>query len=218
MKRTILAFLIILVISFQVFASETVRVYDSKYQLKYIYDVESGRVYDTRYQLRYTVENNRVYDSNYQPIYTYDPDKGTIYDYGYNLQYRIEGNTVYDTQYYPIQTEAWFGGSTWIKRGKVLSFDAFGNALITQDPRGYKTYYFYGDNTNNCSNDTSNLGHAFLTCTINALGHRSEQNFDPRLGVPTSFTDINGAVTHFGYDSFGRQVAVWRSGDRLRRR
>ena len=82
MKRTILAFLIILVLSFQAFAGETVRVYDSKYQLKYIYDVESGRVYDTRYNLRYRVEGNRVYDHKYQPIYMYDADKGTIYDYG----------------------------------------------------------------------------------------------------------------------------------------
>ena len=102
MKRTIFAFLIILVFSFSAFAGETVRIYDMQYQLKYIYDVESGRVYDTRYQLQYRVENNRVYDSRYQPIYMYDPDKGTIYDYGYNLQYKIEGNTVYDTKYYPV--------------------------------------------------------------------------------------------------------------------
>ena len=94
MKRTILAFLIIFVLSFQVFAGETVRVYDNKYQLKYIYDVESGRVYDTRYQLRYIVENNRIYDHKYQPTYMYDADAGTIHDYGYNLQYKIEGNTV----------------------------------------------------------------------------------------------------------------------------
>jgi hypothetical protein len=102
MKRTIFAFLIIHVLSFQVFAGETVRVYDSKYQLKYIYDVESGRVYDTRYQLRYIVENNRIYDHKYQPTYMYDADAGTIHDYGYNLQYRIEGNTVYDTKHYPV--------------------------------------------------------------------------------------------------------------------
>ena len=68
MRKVIMAILLVLLVSCIVFAGETVRVSDSKYQLKYIYDVESGRVYDTRYQLRYRVEDNRVYDSKYQPI------------------------------------------------------------------------------------------------------------------------------------------------------
>jgi hypothetical protein len=89
MKRTIFAFSIIFMLSFQVFAGETVRIYDNKYQLKYVYDVESGRVYDTRYQLRYTVEGNRVYDSKYQPVYMYDADKGTIHDYRYSRATRF---------------------------------------------------------------------------------------------------------------------------------
>jgi hypothetical protein len=101
MRKLIIAMLLVLIVSFAAFAGETVRVYDNKCQLKYIYDVEKGRVYDTRYQLQYIVEDNRVYDYKYQPKYIYDAEKGRIYDYGYNLQYTIQGDRVYDIRYYP---------------------------------------------------------------------------------------------------------------------
>ena len=60
MRKLIIAMLLVLIVSFAAFAGETVRVYDNKCQLKYIYDVEKGRVYDTRCQLQYIVEDNPV--------------------------------------------------------------------------------------------------------------------------------------------------------------
>jgi len=102
MRKLIIAMLLVLIVSLAAFAGETVRVYDNKYQLKYIYNAEKGRVYDTRYQVQYIVEGNRVYDNKYQPKYIYDAEKGRIYDYGYNLQYTIQGDRVYDVRYYPV--------------------------------------------------------------------------------------------------------------------
>ena len=49
MRKFIMAILLVLLVSVAAFAGEKVRVYDNKYQLKYVYDVEKGRVYDTRY-------------------------------------------------------------------------------------------------------------------------------------------------------------------------
>jgi hypothetical protein len=102
MRKLIIAMLLVLIVSFAAYAGETVRVYDNKYQLKYVYDLEKGRVYDMRYQLQYIVKDNRVYDNKYQPRYIFDADKGRIYDYGYNLQYTIKGDRVYDIKYYPV--------------------------------------------------------------------------------------------------------------------
>ena len=61
--------LLVLIVSLAAFAGETVRVYDNKYQLKYIYDAEKGRIYDYGYNLQYTIQGDRVYDVRYCPVY-----------------------------------------------------------------------------------------------------------------------------------------------------
>ena len=102
MKKVILAVFLILALCLPVFAGETVRVYDSKHQLKYIYDVEKGRGYDTKYQLRYIVKDDHIYDYKYQPKYIYDAKKGRIYTIDYSLKYEIKNDRVYNTKYYPV--------------------------------------------------------------------------------------------------------------------
>lgn len=78
MRKLIIAILVVLIVSSTAFAGETVRVYDNKYQLKYVYDAERGRVYDTRYQLQYIVEKSRIYDYRYQPKYIYEAGRTNL--------------------------------------------------------------------------------------------------------------------------------------------
>jgi RHS repeat-associated protein len=44
----------------------------------------------------------------------------------------------------------------------------------------------------------------FVTATINPLLQREEKTYDPRWGTPLTEKDINGLVTTYTYDAFGR--------------
>jgi len=61
--------------------------------------------------------------------------------------------------------------------------------------------------------DYDNNTHQFPVTVTNAKGQTATTQWDLRLGVPTVFTDANGAAAHITYDSFGRPIAVTPPGD-----
>jgi RHS repeat-associated protein len=79
----------------------------------------------------------------------------------------------------------------------------------------YETHSFGYDSWGNMTSMTDPLGrfatkeydatyHVYTTATVNPLGHRMSTGYDYVLGLPTSRTDANGAVTTYAYDAVGR--------------
>lgn len=79
------------------------------------------------------------------------------------------------------------------------TYDQFGNALTTTDPRGYTTTATY---------DMSGM---FPLATANAKGQTTSFTYDQFFGMPLTTTDANGMVERQQLDAFGRTVGVWRT-------
>ncbi len=95
----------------------------------------------------------------------------------------------------------------------TYGYDSHFNLLQSTDPKAKNTYFFYGDNENNCSSSAEGLNNTLLTCVRNHLGHEKLTDYDTRTLKPNSFTAENGAVTSMLLDGFGEPKAVKLPGD-----
>lgn len=78
------------------------------------------------------------------------------------------------------------------------TYDAFGNKTAA-------TISGAGIATRTGSTTFDSRGQ-FPAVTTNALNQRESWQYDPRYGLPTSHTDLNGLVTTWTYDGFGRKT------------
>lgn len=83
-----------------------------------------------------------------------------------------------------------------------LAYDAYGNVTRATGPandRGqrFEVTYRYDEAV-----------HTFPIRTEDSFGYASTATYDPRFGVPTVVTDINGQSTTYAYDLFGRLTSV----------
>jgi RHS repeat-associated protein len=93
-------------------------------------------------------------------------------------------------------------GGPWVS--SLTGYDAWGNARIVTDTRGYTA-----------TTDYDGQYHLYPTRVTNAQGQATLVSFDVVQGVPISVTDPNGATTQFTYDGFGRLKKVIKPGDSL---
>lgn len=75
-------------------------------------------------------------------------------------------------------------------------YDTWGNQLSSTDPRGSTS-----------TTDYDATYHLYPTETCNALNQCTTQVWDYVLGLATSSTDANGAVTSMAYDALGRMTS-----------
>jgi RHS repeat-associated protein len=78
-----------------------------------------------------------------------------------------------------------------------FTVDTFGNLTQAVDPRGYTLHYVFDGVVN-----------TFRAATTDSFGYTSTTAFDFRFGLALSSTDVNGNVTQFAYDPFGRISTV----------
>jgi RHS repeat-associated protein len=83
------------------------------------------------------------------------------------------------------------------------TYDSYGNRLTVQDPNGNVTRTGW-DATETFP----------ITVTYPIVGYVTA-TWDSGLGKPTSSTDLNGQVTHYKYDAFGRLTQLAKAGDML---
>jgi len=109
-------------------------------------------------------------------------------------------------------TRAWAGGADFSQVS--YGYDAYGNITSQTTYTGYGTATTAptsGALTTTTAYD--NDYHTYATSTTNTLNQTTEMAYDYTLGVPTSITDANGAVTEATYDAFGRMLSVIAPGD-----
>jgi len=83
-------------------------------------------------------------------------------------------------------------------RATDFNYDPAGNLAGIQDANSH---------TSTISFDP--VEHLYPLTRVNTLGQTTQTlEWDRQLGVPTKITDLNGAVTQFEYDPFGRPIVV----------
>ncbi len=85
----------------------------------------------------------------------------------------------------------------------LKDYDEYGNVTKQTDAKGNSSYTRYYS------------GGIYPKETENALGHKTQTDYDFTLGIPTKMTDPNGAVTQYAYDALGRLTKVAKPGDSL---
>ncbi|MDG4822943.1 RHS repeat-associated core domain-containing protein [Asanoa sp. WMMD1127] len=86
----------------------------------------------------------------------------------------------------------------------ATEYDALGRATRVTDPTGAVSTTAYAVAAGGKS------AHAAVRTTItNALGHTATTEWHPQFGVPKREVDVNGRITDYSYDEFGRLTAVW---------
>lgn len=86
----------------------------------------------------------------------------------------------------------------------TTEYDALGRPVRATDANGGATTTSY---TVTAGAAASQL--PVRTTVTNALGQQVITDFHPEFGVPKRARDINGNVTDYSYDEFGRLTAVW---------
>ncbi|HZM81991.1 MAG TPA: RHS repeat-associated core domain-containing protein [Candidatus Limnocylindrales bacterium] len=86
----------------------------------------------------------------------------------------------------------------------TTEYDVLGRPIRATDAKGGATTTVY----------TVTAGAPFTqipirTTVTNALGHKVVTEFHPEFGIPRKQVDVNGNVTEYWYDEFGRMTAVW---------
>ena len=109
----------------------------------------------------------------------------------------------YDTQGNLTSLNQWYGPGTTDFNTIYLTYDdKYGNLLTVTDPLGYQLAYVYG------------YGNRFVT-QVTAFNTSdpldsfvSKMDWDPKLGVETEQTEVNGNSMTKEYDSFGRLTEI----------
>lgn len=105
--------------------------------------------------------------------------------------------------------EAWVEGSRWIPTSRVAR-DEYGNVTATLSPTGARRDVTYDEATHTWPVSEK----AWLTSTT-SLDY--SLTWIGQTGLVESYTDSNGAVTHFAYDPLQRMTALAKPGDSLER-
>ncbi|MBU1029652.1 MAG: hypothetical protein ABIC91_03485 [Nanoarchaeota archaeon] len=129
----------------------------------------------------------------------------------------------FDDDWYPFQSQIWVNdktqASTEYAKSKsvvptpnrvvstIVSYDKYGNVLESKDALGNSAYFFYGDNTNPCSNNENVNGfqHSVLTCAKNVLGHESKTYLNNKY-LTEKVIGSNGEQAEYEFDSFNRLI------------
>ena len=77
----------------------------------------------------------------------------------------------------------------------LYGYDTYGNRISTADANGNASTTLY-----------ESVFHTFRSHIINAKGHTTACEYDPRFGVVTSLTDPNGNTRTMLYDPLGRKI------------
>ncbi len=117
-----------------------------------------------------------------------------------NTYDNLSAYTSAPTQGALTRVERW-NGSAWIPTTRT-AYDTWGNPTVITDALMHTTTTAYDDQY-----------HLYPVSVTNALSQTTVTQYDAALGVPASVTDLNGAVTTYRYDSFGRLINVVRPGD-----
>ncbi|WP_165782232.1 RHS repeat-associated core domain-containing protein [Leptospira brenneri] len=94
------------------------------------------------------------------------------------------------------------GNSQWYS--KYFVYDSLGNVLSATDSLGRTIHYTYNDITRSKA-----------TSTTNALGQKSEVEYDPRTDQVLSKKDHNGNLIEYSYDEYGRKKKSVINGEHL---
>jgi YD repeat-containing protein len=87
----------------------------------------------------------------------------------------------------------------------TFAYDAFGNVTSVTDPKGYELTYGYDPQTQTFRTSVTESSPGF--------GYVSRVDHDPRFGLPSVITDVNGHKQRIEYDDFGRPREVWGPSD-----
>ena len=98
------------------------------------------------------------------------------------------------------RTDRAVGDGTWVTT--LRSYDRYGNVTGETDPNG-----------NTWTTEYEATYHTFPSRITAPTGDFEEYTFDPGTGNLLSRTDVNGEVTTYQYDTFGRLTKVIRPGD-----
>jgi len=90
------------------------------------------------------------------------------------------------------------------------SYDVAGNQTSVTNPRGFTTRYDYTDRFGSPTGSTADTSapselsgqtsYAFKTCSTNALGHTTQQQYDFYTGQVVDQQDSNGTVSSYSYN------------------
>jgi RHS repeat-associated protein len=102
----------------------------------------------------------------------------------------------------PTRVRTQIDGGRWAET--VTEYDDIGRPVRVTDPTGASTTTAYGVTAGAWAGQIPTR-----TTVTNALGHALVTDFHPEFGVPKRDADVNGNVTDYWYDEFGRLTAVW---------
>lgn len=119
-----------------------------------------------------------------------------------STQVLSHSETSYDPRGNPIRQRILLEGSRWAETR--TEYDPLGRPTRVTDPNGGVSTTTY----------TVTAGSPFTqipiqTTETNALNQSVVTDYHPQFGVPSRVRDINGNVTDYTYDEFGRLTGVW---------
>jgi YD repeat-containing protein len=184
----------------------------------YLYDGVNNNPIITNYSYQYDNYNNIIEKISYGNINISRDEKYEYYEFNYNVsswildkvkKYQLHdssNNKLKEIKYFYdnkelgsvsrgdlTKTEEWLDTGSGNPASR-FSYDDYGNLIEQIDPLGRVTKYEYG------LQDTT---FTYPERTINALGHKTDFNYDVATGNLLSATK-NGIITYSQYDIFGR--------------
>jgi YD repeat-containing protein len=187
--------------------------FDRRDEIQYAYEVYSG------------MRDDHMYSQPYMTTTT-EARTGDLLAKGWTEWNNYGGAT---PQWRPISSHAWedLGVEDYTQNGvddggaehklisQVISYDDYGQVLVTEDANLHRVYSYYGS-SGTCGNQNPDFNNALLTCkraTVDGVNHEVKVNYDPNLYLVNSMVDLNGQVTSYGYDEFNRLMTTRLPGD-----